>query len=209
MFKIYGLMCPRAGAIRYIGKTKNSLERRLKAHLADARSGKYKHHAACWLRGLISQGLAPEIILLEESEGDWVKAEVSWIARGRDLGWPLTNSTIGGDGALEPTPEVLRRKRKVMRQVWERPEFVQRMKEVRNDPVFLDEQACRLRTRWKNKEARQKMMDSRWPEDKRAIQAKAIMGRQQKIQAALTPEVIARRNLSIKASWAKRKAAKA
>lgn len=209
MFKIYGLVCPRSGEIRYIGKTKNGLERRLKGHLSGARTLRYDHHAARWIRTLLREGLAPEIVLLEESDGDWVQAEIWWIAKGRELGWPLTNSTIGGDGAPDPTPELLIRKRKVMQKVWQRPDFIQKMREARSDPVFLVEQSGRLKARWKNKEARRKMMETRWSEEKRASQADALRDRQKKIQAALTPEVIARRNSSIKASWAKRKAAKA
>lgn len=209
MAKIYGLVCPVSGLIRYIGKTQNSLETRLKGHLSDARMLKYQHHASRWIRKLLKNGLAPDVVLLEECEGDWEKAEISWIAKGRELGWPLTNSTIGGDGAPEPTPEVIERKRKAMERVWERPEFVRRMKEARNDPDFLIEQSDRLKGRWRNKESRKKMMDSRWPAEKREAQAKAIMGRQEKIKAAMTPDVIARRNAAIKASWVRRKAAKA
>lgn len=208
MFRIYGLKCPISGSIRYIGKTKNALKERLKGHLSDAKKLKYKHHTSRWLRKLLCDGLIPEVILLEESEGDWIEAEIRWIARGKALGWPLTNSTAGGDGAPDPTPEALARKRWVMRQVWGRPEFVQRMREARNDPIFVVEQGERLKGRWLNSESREKMMATRWDHRQRDGQREALAARKSKIQAALTPEVIARRNASIKASWSKRKAEK-
>lgn len=208
MFKIYGLVCPISGNVRYIGKTKNTLAGRLKGHLSGARTFRYHHHAARWIRVLLRNGLAPEIVLLEETEGDWVEAEVRWIAKGKAFGWPLTNSTVGGDGAPDPTPDVLQRRKRAMQAVWESPDYVRRIREARNDPKFIAEQAGRLRNRWKDKDARRKMMDSRWPAEKREAQAKAILDRQQKIKAAITPEVIARRNAAIKASWIKRKAAK-
>ena len=209
MFRIYGLKCPISGSIRYIGKTKNALEGRLKGHLSDAKSFRYKHHASRWLRKLLIAGLTPEVVLLEESEGDWIEAETRWIAKGKALGWPLTNSTAGGDGAPDPTPDALDRKRRVMRQVWERPEFIQRMREARNDPTFVVEQGDRLKGRWLDRDAREKMMATRWTDGQRDSQREALAARKSKIQASLTPEVIARRNASIKASWAKRKASKA
>lgn len=209
MFKIYGLVCPRLGMIRYIGKTKNTLEGRLKGHLSDARMFKYKHHTSRWIRKLLRDDLSPDIVLLEEVSGDWVKAEIWWIAQGRKLGWPLTNSTIGGDGAPAPTPEALARKSKTMEKVWERPEFIQRMKDARNDPVFLAEQSERLKKRWEVKAHREKMLASRWTPEARAEQAAQLESRREKMKASMTPEVRARQAATLKATWAKRKAAKA
>ena len=43
--KIYYLCDPRCpNIIRYIGKTSQSLNRRLNAHICDAKNKRYKHH---------------------------------------------------------------------------------------------------------------------------------------------------------------------
>lgn len=96
---IYGLQCPLAGVIRYVGKSK-SPRQRLYAHITSANSGKFNHYAAKWLRKLIAAGLRPELVILEavpDSE-DWAARERFYIANAISLGWRLTNTTPGGEG---------------------------------------------------------------------------------------------------------------
>jgi len=98
---IYGLYDPRTNEIRYVGKTKNSIECRLREHLCDARNIMHgnkrrrinKRYA--WIISLLIQGELPGIKLLEiVSLDNWKAREIHWIAR-----LPcLTNMTIGGDG---------------------------------------------------------------------------------------------------------------
>lgn len=99
MVYIYGLLCPLSGEIRYIGKSIDP-ERRVKGHMSAARAGSYSHHTSRWLRKLDRCGLAPEIVVLQEvPEGDdWRQVERGWIASAIAEGWPLTNSTAGGEG---------------------------------------------------------------------------------------------------------------
>lgn len=95
---IYGLLCPLAQQIRYIGKSDDP-DRRYKAHIGSAR--KPRCHKTNWLAKLMRQGLEPELRILREvpDGADWAAAEREEIAKARALGWPLTNMTLGGEGA--------------------------------------------------------------------------------------------------------------
>ncbi len=106
MNKIYALVDPRTGAIRYIGITSKILKRRLSAHIAVAKAGEQTHRAA-WIRNLLSQALTPAIVLLQET--DDVAREAYWIAEYRAMGADLTNGTAGGEGLPNPSPETRQR----------------------------------------------------------------------------------------------------
>lgn len=106
MVYIYGLKCPVAGVVRYVGKSINP-QKRLIAHLTGARTGAYKHHTSAWLRKVIAEGLLPELVILEEIQPgkDWRAVEREWIQRAQSAGWPITNSTAGGEGLDYIDPE--------------------------------------------------------------------------------------------------------
>ena len=80
---------------------------------------------------------------------------------------------------------------------------------TRNSPDFTQQQADRLTGRWKDPAHRDKMQAARWTDEQRADQVRRLADRQAKIKKSLTPEVIARRNASIKAAWDRRKASAA
>jgi len=105
--KIY-VLCEPAGEIRYVGKTINSLARRLGSHLHGARRGD-QNHLYNWLRSVLSTGRLPLIQLIGEVDGNGSKEEIAWIAYGRQEGWRLVNSTAGGDGILNPSKETRRK----------------------------------------------------------------------------------------------------
>lgn len=93
---IYALIDPRTGDIRYIGKTKN-LRARNNSHRSEVNRKTY--HLYRWIAQLKQQGLEPDLIVLEETnEQEWAERECFWIAKGRELGWRLTNITNGGKG---------------------------------------------------------------------------------------------------------------
>ena len=135
---IYALRCPIENRIRYIGKS-NSPERRLYMHMFTAKRGKYDHHAARWLRKLISQGLTPtlEIIHTLSSEEDWRVVEKHYIAEALTRGDRLVNGSSGGDGVVFIrhedfekakaartagfTPDVCASKSASMKKVWADP----------------------------------------------------------------------------------------
>ena len=96
---IYGLVDPRTGYVRYVGKSHNP-KNRLNGHLIERRL-KDNTHKSHWLNSLVSCGLKPELIILEETNrNDWPSAETKWIAYYRSIpGYPkLTNKTNGGEG---------------------------------------------------------------------------------------------------------------
>jgi hypothetical protein len=103
-FTVYGLVDPRDGSIRYVGRTGLPPETRLAGHLSSLGSqntgGSKKKRA--WLRELIEAGLKPGIRVLEDFAGELeaVDAEGRWIAKGLAEGWPLTNGHKSGRGTI-------------------------------------------------------------------------------------------------------------
>tara|TARA_R110000868_G_scaffold76573_3_gene220129 strand:+ start:10312 stop:10968 length:657 start_codon:yes stop_codon:yes gene_type:complete len=97
---IYKLIDPITNEVRYIGKTKKVLKKRLYEHLT-IRNLKPKTHKNHWIRSLLSKNLKPKIELLEiTDEHTWQLSEQQHIKRFRGSGVNLTNATNGGDGAL-------------------------------------------------------------------------------------------------------------
>ena len=96
--KIYTLNAS-DGEIRYVGKTVQTLEHRLQAHLYDAKYG-VKDHRCNWIRSLLKKNELPTIHLLTEVEGDGCKEEIEKIAYFRAKGTRLVNSTDGGEGTV-------------------------------------------------------------------------------------------------------------
>lgn len=68
-WKIYSLIDPRTGVVRYIGKTDNT-KRRLRVHLAEAKHSNGHNHRLNWIRSLLSENLVPILIILEVGNGD-------------------------------------------------------------------------------------------------------------------------------------------
>ena len=95
---IYGLFDPRAHELRYIGKTKKKLSERLKEHIRAAK--RYQHSPrGRWIKGLLDEGIAPLIEVLQEvSDDEWEEAEKHHIAEAKEKGINLTNLAEGGQG---------------------------------------------------------------------------------------------------------------
>ena len=97
---IYTLSDPRSGEVRYVGKTINTLSKRLSQHICQAK--RTQGHKACWVRSLLAEGVTPVIKYVDEIEGtvehgDWLESQWCLIlgASGR-----LTNATEGGGGGM-------------------------------------------------------------------------------------------------------------
>lgn len=106
MITIYALKDPRDGVIRYVGKTKNALSKRLTAH----RNEKRQTRKCRWLAKLRRDGVEPAVVVLEEvQETTWEESERFWIKWCRISGFDLTNHTDGGDGVGGLDTEARRR----------------------------------------------------------------------------------------------------
>lgn len=104
---IYALKDPRDGLIKYVGQTKD-LKERLKKHNCDFRNNTPK---TAWLKKLKAERLKPELIVLQEVDGDnWKDAEIYWIAKLKANGMKLKNITVGGEGRKGPVSNETRKK---------------------------------------------------------------------------------------------------
>jgi hypothetical protein len=102
-WSVYALRDPHTNQIRYVGWSVDPVAR-LKRHMKEARTG--KTHKCRWLACL--GGIWPRLEILESGVGDPAPAEIRWIAEMRRRGADLTNATAGGDGVIDPTPELRR-----------------------------------------------------------------------------------------------------
>lgn len=106
-------------------------------------------------------------------------------------------------------PEVRAAKSSAQQENWQKEAYRSAVVAARNDPAFTEAQAKRLKERWVDPSHRDKMQAARWTDEKRREQAARLASpdRAEKIAKALAnPDLIARRNASIKAAWARRKA---
>lgn len=95
---IYGLFDPRNGELRYVGKSTSGF-RRIHSHTA-ASNLKPSTKKNNWIKSLLSQGLAPEGVVLEEcgNRESLPILEKLAIAHYRSQGFDLLNHTDGGEG---------------------------------------------------------------------------------------------------------------
>ncbi len=108
---IYALVDPiEPEHIRYIGMTM-CRSRRPYDHAKAARLKRFKPcHVMHWVQKLQAEGRIYDVILLEQfskdvSVDDVRNAEIRHIKLARDAGHILTNSTSGGEGTPDPSPE--------------------------------------------------------------------------------------------------------
>ena len=81
--------------IRYVGKT-NNLKKRLKHHISihNLKKGTFKDR---WIKKELLLGNKILINTIEEvNEDNWQEKEIYWIAKYKELGFKLTNTTLGG-----------------------------------------------------------------------------------------------------------------
>lgn len=88
---------------RYVGKSEVSLSNRLSTHISESKHPARQHwYKSRWFRKLESEGVKPSIKAIETvAPGEsWQDRERYWIKTYRDMGYPLTNLTDGGEGTL-------------------------------------------------------------------------------------------------------------
>ena len=94
---IYQLKNPITDNIRYVGKTVQSLDSRLKKHIEESNQG-LKTYKCNWIRKLLKENIIPDIETIEiTDENMWKEREKYWIANYKKRGYNLTNSTNGGE----------------------------------------------------------------------------------------------------------------
>lgn len=97
MIYIYTLKDPFTHEIRYVGKTKSKLNRRLNQHCSK-QNLKNKSHNVNWIKSILSRNSKPiieELDFIKESE--WEFFEQYWIEQFLQWGFNLTNLTKGGE----------------------------------------------------------------------------------------------------------------
>ena len=139
---IYALHCPIDKTVRYVGKSVNPQER-LEQHLYFAKTGRANHHAARWIRKVLSAGLQPilDVFYEVQPDEDWRDVERFWIAEAESFGWKLTNTTAGGDGVEITCPKALAAWKAAVRERWQ-------------DPVLREHNSNRLKTYYATPEGR-------------------------------------------------------
>lgn len=194
MVFIYGLVCPIEEVIRYIGKSV-SPEKRFIAHLSGARRMSYDHHTARWIRKLDSEGLKPSLVILQEltTDQDWRSAERGWISKAVTCGWPLTNSTAGGEGLdyIDPEAEAQYRKnhRSAMKRLASTDEGKAGLKKMQEASVSPEVLARKSNT-----------MKKVWADPAKKASLAVLL---QKL--ATDPEILEKKSASAKIRWAKNK----
>ncbi|WP_080421237.1 GIY-YIG nuclease family protein [Burkholderia ubonensis] len=186
--KIYVLRDPRTGAVRYVGKTVQTLARRLSAHML--RSAAKRTHRDCWIAGLMAAGFEPVIECIATAGADWAEREQFWIAHYRAAGCDLTNQTDGGEGS--PGIEVSETQRRGMSQ----------------------RQSMRMTSEYRRHLSEK--VKSGWTPERRAAFAAKMAARQtpeeraRRSELANTPEMLARQRAKQAEVWTpERRAARA
>ena len=83
--------------IRYVGKTNQSLDKRLIQHIFEGRNNN-KTKKERWINSLLKKEKTPTIDLIDEVYIDeWSFWEKYWISQIKSWGFNLTNGTDGGD----------------------------------------------------------------------------------------------------------------
>lgn len=159
---IYGLADTRTNEIRYVGKTVQKVDVRVRFHL----QAYGPTHRACWIKSIGRENVAT-VVLERDPPGDLNEAERIWIATLRDLGCRLTNHTDGGDGSYgwRPTPEVLARRNAAIRAAHQRPEVKAKLsaahKELGTDSDLRARRSVTSKRLWSTPEYREKIAATR------------------------------------------------
>jgi hypothetical protein len=159
MITIYGLIDPRVGVVRYVGKTGMRPQARLNSHITAARRSERSHRRS-WIRSLLRDNVVPRLVVIDEvDDSNANEAESAWIAYyGRLPGYHLTNGTAGGDSG-KMTDETRARCSEAQRLRWlrmgedERRLVREHMHRLHTDPVMLEHARLARRLRFEKQEA--------------------------------------------------------
>jgi len=159
--KIYSLICPRTNEIKYIGKTIQSLSKRLKNHMHPTqKDGSYR---ANWIRELKEDSLKPSIQLIEECEETiWEEREMYWIGFYSNL-FTLVNYTKGGNGGHHVKISTKEKLSLTYKEKWKNNEYRKGMstmsKEMWEDEHHVKKMSDIKKEHWQDGEYREKMVE--------------------------------------------------
>jgi len=145
--------------IRYVGCSVDPVAR-LRQHCRDAaRATATRTHKTSWLRSVLAAGRKPTVCVVSEvAVAAWQDAERAYIAHCRNAGCRLTNSTSGGDGVIDLSPDALARRSEAVRRAWTDPVMKLRQADACKRFANTDEgraaQRDRVAARWASPDAR-------------------------------------------------------
>lgn len=97
--RIYGLVDPRDGKVRYVGRTAQPLNKRLRGHFYKRRVSSHTRRDH-WIALLLSMDIKPDIRCLAVVNDNGFEAERWWISKLKSLGMDLVNAHEGGGGCI-------------------------------------------------------------------------------------------------------------
>jgi group I intron endonuclease len=128
-YKIYKLIDPNTNEIRYIGRTVQKLENRLKKHL----NANDKSYRVNWIKSLLNKDLFPIIELICETESFETCCELEqfYIEKYKKEGLKLVNMTDGGDGSIgfKHSEETILKLKKIAEIRVKNDEYINNLKE--------------------------------------------------------------------------------
>ncbi len=97
-YLIYGLAHPITKELRYIGKSMSGMSRP-NSHCYSYYLKSDTYHTN-WIKSLLVEGLRPEVVIIQELDSPEFlnQREIYWIKHFKELGYSLTNLTLGGEG---------------------------------------------------------------------------------------------------------------
>lgn len=123
-FIVYGLVDPRTGMLRYVGKSCSGLKRPRSSCRRSLKGLEGKTYKSQWICGLHNQDLFPSIVVIQECFDKEIlgEAERFWIKYFKFQGYQLTNLTEGGDGVPGhvKSPETIKKMREAAYRRWGR-----------------------------------------------------------------------------------------
>ena len=132
---IYILIDPITQHVRYVGKT-NKPRSRFNEHIS--KCSKYNNYKDNWLNSLKKKGLAPEMVIIDETlDEDWEFLEQWYIELFRSWGFKLTNAAKGGKGGAGIVSREHAKKVSVKLQGLKRsPEFCKKVSEAMKNRII-------------------------------------------------------------------------
>lgn len=187
---IYGLVDPRDGRIRYVGKTRN-LQGRIRKHLRGIETGKAR---SCWIEELRILGMKPSVTVLQKTSKDgWKEAERFQIAFFRSRGLADLNATRGGDGVdvLVHTEGAKQKMSCSHKEHWQDPDYAERVRESHRTAKFRENQSRVMRERFSDPSELEKMRE-------RVREESSRPERKQRFKELMqSPEVIQKRKATL------------